>query len=195
MNEATSANLAKAKEMVKANSGEPAPSEKVNGPAEWLPIESAPLGQNIILAFRNDAGKWRRVIGWYAQQFEIEVDADEIHPGLEEGPAGEAIYAKPGWYEYLDADEAPCNRIRPEFWHPLPAPPGAQVTISNEAERDTVSLNQPSLTAALKAENERLREAMVVAIAIIKTNLYHQREKVEDAVAIISAALSDGDGR
>lgn len=118
-----------------AGANAPAPSEKFNRPSEWLPIETAPRGPNIILAFRNDAGKWRRVIGWYVKQFEIEVDADELHSGLEEGPAGEAIYAKPGWYEYLDADEAPCNRIWPTHWMPLPSPPGASMNFSNEDER------------------------------------------------------------
>lgn len=123
-----------------AGASAPALSEKVNARSEWLPIESAPHGPNLILAFRNDAGKWRRVIGWHAKQFEIEVDADDLHSGLEEGPAGEAIYAKPGWYEYLDADEAPCNRIWPTHWMPLPSPPGAELNIWNEAERDGVSL-------------------------------------------------------
>jgi len=129
-------------EMDQADASAPALSEKVNVRSEWLPIESAPHGPNLILAFRNDAGKWRRVIGWHAKQFEIEVDAEELHSGLEEGPAGEAIYAKPGWYEYLDADEAPCNRIWPTHWMPLPSPPGAELNFSNEPERDGVSLNQ-----------------------------------------------------
>ena len=123
-----------------AAAGAPALFEKVNDRSEWLPIESAPHGPNLILAFRNDAGKWRRVIGWHAKQFEIEVDADELHSGLEEGPAGEAIYAKSGWYEYLDADEAPCNRIWPTHWMPLPSPPDAELNFSNNAERDGVSL-------------------------------------------------------
>jgi hypothetical protein len=146
-------------EMVQADAGAPALSEKVITHSEWLPIETAPRGPNIILAFRNDAGKWRRVIGWHAKQFEIEVDADELHSGLEEGPAGEAIYAKSGWYEYLDADEAPCNRIWPTHWMPLPSPPGAELTISNHAERADASLNQSSSSASTV---EKLREALAL---------------------------------
>lgn len=142
-----------------ADAGAPALSEKVNDRSEWLPIESAPHGPNLILAFRNDAGKWRRVIGWHAKQFEIEVDADELHSGLEEGPAGEAIYAKSGWYEYLDADEAPCNRIWPTHWQPLPSPPDAELNFSNDAERDGVSLkpdtsSQPASEAGKLSTDE-----------------------------------------
>lgn len=89
---------------------------------KWQPLETAPLGPIIILAYRNDAGKWRRVLGWWAKQFEIEVDNDDIHAGLEECPSGE-LYAKQGWYEYSEIDDAPLCGLTPELWMPLPLAP------------------------------------------------------------------------
>jgi hypothetical protein len=40
-------------------------------------------------------------------------------------------------------------------------------------------------------EIERLRTAAERAVKIIKTNLYHQREKVEDAASILRDALAN----
>jgi len=42
---------------------------------------------------------------------------------------------------------------------------------------------------ALVVENEKLRKAASQAADIIKRNLYHQHEKVEDAETILRAAL------
>ena len=42
----------------------------------------------------------------------------------------------------------------------------------------------------LKERIEKLQAAIRLAIAIIDTNLYHQREKVEDASAILRQALA-----
>lgn len=39
-------------------------------------------------------------------------------------------------------------------------------------------------------EVERLRAAAELAIKIIDTNLYHQREKVADAASVLRAALA-----
>lgn len=82
--------------------------------AEWQPIETAPKGIKIFVAYRNAAGKWRRVMASYYGQAELE----SIDPESEDG------YAPAGWYEECETqDDIRRTDEDPELWMSLPALP------------------------------------------------------------------------
>jgi hypothetical protein len=128
-------------EMVQANASAVVSSEKVNQPAEWSPIETAPKGRKIICGFRNEAGKWRTVMGQYIRAFTMEMEDD--WGDVRDDDDG-CFYVPEGWYEDVYSAEMAGESIDPTHWMPLPTPPDGQVNFSNESERDAVSLNQPS---------------------------------------------------
>jgi hypothetical protein len=56
----------------------------------------------------------------------------------------------------------------------------------------SISIVSPELNAEIQAQARRIAEledAARRAVKIIDTNLYHQREKVEDAASILREAL------
>jgi len=81
-------------------------------PAAWQPIETAPKRTKLLLAYRNQLGKWRRVQGEYWPSEELESDHSE------------SGFADEGWYEATEAYEemAPLEHD-PTHWMPLPEPP------------------------------------------------------------------------
>ena len=81
----------------------------------WQDIATAPKdGKYVILAFKNHYGKWRRVIGFYAQEGTVCANEDS-----------DDEFAPPGWYEYHDAYEEyeSLTDQLPILWQPLPPPP------------------------------------------------------------------------
>lgn len=69
---------------------------------------------------------------------------------------------------------------------------GAQAAALRELSGCPITMH-PALARALRAEKRAavLEAAMVRAAEIIDRNLYHQREKVEDASAILKQALQE----
>lgn len=78
---------------------------------EWLPIESAPKGQKLIVGYTNNNGKWRTVLAQYWLPDTLESDHTENG------------FADEGWYESTEAYEelAPID-YEPTHWMPLPPP-------------------------------------------------------------------------
>lgn len=78
-------------------------------PAGWLPIDSAPKLKKIVVAYRNSAGKWRRVLATYWPAETLE--SDHSNSG----------WADEGWYEATEAYEelAPLEGD-PVCWSELP---------------------------------------------------------------------------
>lgn len=61
-----------------------------------------------------------------------------------------------------------------------------------DAMRRHYSLGMHTLCSEAADEIDRLRAAMKRAAGIIDVNIYHQREKVEDAKAILLQAINAG---
>lgn len=126
-----------------ADAGAPALSEKFNGTAEWLPIETAPKNGARVLIFR----KSHVAIG----QFNDDKYLKRPVPFWDGTDA--AIWGK-AW----------AKSNAPTHWMPLPSPPGAEVNFSNDAERDPVSLkSDTSSQPASVPEADRLEELLVAA--------------------------------
>lgn len=106
-------------EMDQAEAGAPALSEKVNTAAEWLPISSAPKDGTAVelLCAGGHVAKAR----WGTWNYISSADT---------------------WWCAVDAGWTLTRLYAPTLWRPLPSPPGAELTFSNEPERDPVSLNQ-----------------------------------------------------
>jgi hypothetical protein len=86
-------------------------------PAEWQPIETAPKGRKVIVAYRNRLGKWRTVMGHYylPQTLQMENDRDDLD---DDG------YAPEGWYEESETQDAILpTEEPPTHWMALPTPP------------------------------------------------------------------------
>jgi len=96
-------------EAIERAEAQPQPKEQ---PAAWQPIETAPKRTKLLLAYRNQLGKWRRVQGEYWPSEELESDHSE------------SGFADEGWYEATEAYEemAPLEHD-PTHWMPLPEPP------------------------------------------------------------------------
>ena len=63
---------------------------------EWRPIETAPTGQLVLIAFKNSAGHWRRAKAIQIAPKTVEANTDS------------------GWYEY---DEEQATYWTPAGWH------------------------------------------------------------------------------
>lgn len=81
----------------------------------WQPIETAPKGKKLLVAYQNALGRWRRVCARY---YEVET--------LDSADA-ERDWAEPGWYEECEAQETiyPVEH-EPTHWMPLPDLPEAK---------------------------------------------------------------------
>lgn len=88
-------------------------------PQGWQPIETAPQGHNVLVAYQNKLGKWRIVRACYYKAGTLMTD-----DSVEEPYCDENGYAHPGWYEECESQEY-INRTdeEPVLWHPLPSAP------------------------------------------------------------------------
>lgn len=84
---------------------------------QWLPIDSAPKGKKIVVAYRNSHGMWRRVMARYYPADTLcnaDMDSDEE-------------FAPEGWYEESETHNEQLQSVEhPQIWcdlPPLPAPP------------------------------------------------------------------------
>lgn len=121
-------------------------------PAGWLPIDSAPKLKKIVVAYRNSAGKWRRVLATYWPAETLE--SDHSNSG----------WADEGWYEATEAYEelAPLEGD-PVCWSELPpindASAPAPTTPNGLTESETLAtasvagLSAPAQQAACSACN------------------------------------------
>ena len=137
---------AEGSEMVQANAGAVASTEKVIARSEWVPIGTAPKDQSIIVAASNTYQKT-----WTVGEARWQQD-DPDHP-----------YDGDWWWANISPGDYTGDSISNmngpvEYWQPLPSPPGAEFTIPNDAERDAVSLNQSSSASTV----EKLREALAL---------------------------------
>lgn len=81
----------------------------------WQPIETAPKGPKVLVAYETAPGKWWRVLARYWPANTLESDHDE------------SGFAEEGWYEATEAyEELMPVEAEPTFWHPLPAAPGRE---------------------------------------------------------------------
>lgn len=79
----------------------------------WRDISSAPKGMKILLAYRNELGKWRTVLGCYYET------------GTLESEHAESGFAPPGWYEETEAyDEISLVDGAPTLWQLISPPAG-----------------------------------------------------------------------
>jgi len=78
----------------------------------WQSIETAPIGNKIILGNFNPLKKWRSYMGWYVSQEEIE-------------ESWENCDCPEGWYEHAENSDDDINMFsaNPTHWMPLPQPP------------------------------------------------------------------------
>ena len=107
-----------------ADAGAPALSEKVITAAEWLPIESAPKdGRSILIG----GGSY----SYSGETFPEDRPFEQV---------AKAAYVDGEWFGGFGSEYDEKYSHSPTHWMPLPSPPGAEVTISNDAERDPVSL-------------------------------------------------------
>jgi len=94
---------------------------------EWRPIETAPTGQLVLIAFKNSAGHWRRVkaIQIAPKTVETNVDSD----WFEYDEPSDTFWTPAGWYEDVEAETGldysliHLSGVAPSHWTPLPAPP------------------------------------------------------------------------
>ena len=108
-------------------------------PAGWLPIESAPKLTKIVVAYRNSAGKWRRVLATYWPAETLE--SDHSNSG----------WADEGWYEATEAYEelAPLEGD-PVCWSELPPINDASApapTMPNTPTESAASVSAPAQQA------------------------------------------------
>jgi len=91
-------------------------------PQGWQPIETAPKGLNVLVAYQNKLGKWRMVRACYYEAGTLMTD-----DSVEEPYCDENGYAHPGWYEECESQEYinPCDE-EPTLWHPLPSAPSTK---------------------------------------------------------------------
>lgn len=103
-----------------ADAGAPALSEKVNVRSEWLPIESAPKdGRSILIG----GGSY----SYSGETFPEDRPFEQV---------AKAAYVDGEWFGGFGSEYDEKYSHSPTHWMPLPSPPGAEVTISNDAERD-----------------------------------------------------------
>lgn len=93
----------------------------------WQPIKTAPMGRNVLIAFKNESGKWRIVKAAYFTKYALEASSD-FEGGEYDEERGE-YYVPPGWYEDVEAETGldysyhSLGPIGPTHWMPLPEPP------------------------------------------------------------------------
>ena len=96
-------------------------ARKPHEPQGWQPIETAPKGRNVLVAYQNKLGKWRIVRACYYEAGTLEA-AEESDDFDEDG------YASPGWREECETNDY-IHQVEgePLYWHPLPSAPVTKV--------------------------------------------------------------------
>ena len=95
---------------------------------EWVSVKDAlpDSGVVVLVAGKNDLGKWRRIRAIYAERFTIEQEADCEYIG-EYNEDKDEYYLEEGWWEQIEFwEEYSGCRITDGFvthWMPLPFPP------------------------------------------------------------------------
>jgi hypothetical protein len=81
---------------------------------EWQPIETAPKGHKLLVAYLNKLGNRRIVMARYYGEQQLESIGSESDDG----------YAPAGWYEECESQEDIMRTDEePLVWHPLPEGP------------------------------------------------------------------------
>lgn len=97
---------------------------------QWQPIETAPTGRNVLIAFQNSLGKWR-----YAKAALIAPRTQETYGDsdwLEYDDETDTYWLPGGWYEDVEAETGSdftrfhLSGVRPTHWLPLPQPPSGE---------------------------------------------------------------------
>lgn len=93
---------------------------------QWRPIETAPQRQKVIVAYRNLAGMWRRVMATYWPAQTLEAGDDYID---DDGDG----WCPAGWYESCEGQETtfPVEH-EPTHWMTLPASPSTPTAAPKE---------------------------------------------------------------
>lgn len=96
----------------------PTSTQAAAEPEGWQPIDTAPKGVKILVAYKNSLGNWRRVLArWYGEDELESCDSDN-----------ESGFAPAGWYEESETQEdIRVTDESPEFWHTIPAPPSTKL--------------------------------------------------------------------
>lgn len=79
---------------------------------DWKPIETAPKGRVVLVAYQNTLGNWRTVRACYYPPETLDNESEE------------SGWAPEGWYEEYEAYEHIYRTAEePTHWQPLPQPP------------------------------------------------------------------------
>ena len=84
----------------------------------WQPIETAPKDKKVLAAFKNEYGKWRRIIASYYSPGTLSLSDDDDPQVADEN----GFNTVGGWYEESETHDfiLPC---RPTHWQALPKEP------------------------------------------------------------------------
>lgn len=93
----------------------------------WKTIDSAPVGKEILVYYKNGCGKGRRIKAKYITKFTEESSDDpDYHEHDEYDEASDTFYMLEGWYELIDNwDDFSFVAIHntPTHWHEMPELP------------------------------------------------------------------------
>lgn len=98
---------------------------------QWQPIETAPHGKNVLLAYKNCLGKSRVVKAAFLEKYSVEENSyDDFVECCDYHEEHDTYYWPEGWYEQIDNwDDLSAVAIdkgnieRAVGWMPLPATP------------------------------------------------------------------------
>lgn len=105
----------------------------------WRTIDDdAAKRGRVLVGFYNAAGKWRTIKAEFIRKHTVETENEwgEAEDVDENGTA----YVPEGWYECVEAEDVPVERLglAPTHWMPLPSPPGSVPTsLAGQGTDDT----------------------------------------------------------
>lgn len=101
--------------------------------ARWLSVDGQmPVsGRKVIAYYENVNGKPRRIMAFYAAQFDIESSEENQEGFYEYSEANDQYFLCEGWYENNEFDEINWH-VDGEVthWQPLPEPPAAETVLA-----------------------------------------------------------------